>query len=170
MERVRFVEEESVFDEETVYKVTNNGNGSYAVIKKEGNNRKEFEFTISDDQVTIGGIRKGYKFYQYNGNLYLDIDDRFMSAELAPIDYGAADTNPYEISTSKIGKINALYVKKGDKVERGSRLFNIFYMKQDFTIAAEVEGIVDEINIPQELSSYGVDVPKGVIIKLRPLE
>ena len=71
-----------------------------------------------------------------------------MTAELSPVDYGAADTNPFEITTTKIGKINALYVKKGDKVSRGSRLFNIFYMKQDFTIAAEVDGIVDEINIP----------------------
>jgi hypothetical protein len=41
-------------------------------------------------------------------------------------------------------------------------------MKQDFTIAAEVDGIVAEINIPAELSSYGVDVPKGVIVRLEP--
>jgi hypothetical protein len=87
---VKFDEPESIFDEETTYTVTNRGKGQFDVLKSNTDgSTQEFTFDLTDTSVVMDGIARPYTFYTSGDNVYLDVDDRFMTLAIEPPDLGA---------------------------------------------------------------------------------
>jgi 3-methylcrotonyl-CoA carboxylase alpha subunit len=71
-----------------------------------------------------------------------------------------------EIEAPMPGKVTAVEVKKGDKVEKGQRLLTLEAMKMEHALTAPFEGTVAELN-----AKPGAQVTEGqMLVKVEPTE
>ena len=74
---------------------------------------------------------------------------------------GAGDTDGgnEKLTAPMPGKVTAVFVKKGDKVEAGKALMILEAMKMEHTIAAPVDGVLAEVHFQE-----GDQVDEGVAL------
>ncbi len=100
----------------------------------------DISIKLGDQSVHGTVVREGEVFHVFNGGRHamLHYNDPMAHA-------GEAETEGGRLTAPMPGKIVAVLVKPGDKVEKGAPLLIMEAMKMEHTIAAPAAGVVDEL-------------------------
>jgi 3-methylcrotonyl-CoA carboxylase alpha subunit len=102
---------------------------------------------LDDGVVVINDVRFAANVVSINDQITVFIRDiRYVFSVIDPASEGIDDTvSDGDLSAPMPGKITAVFVKAGDKVERGAPLIILEAMKMEHTIAAPAKGQVTEV-------------------------
>jgi 3-methylcrotonyl-CoA carboxylase alpha subunit len=115
---------------------------------------------LGDDTVRGAVVREGEVFHVFTGGSHYQLTYADPMAHA-----GEAEAEGGRLTAPMPGKIVAIYVGKGDTVEKGAPLMVMEAMKMEHTISAPGAGVIDEL-----LFDVGDQVTDGTqLLILRPL-
>ncbi len=102
---------------------------------------------MDDGDAVIDGVRHTVNVVTINDRMTVFMRDvRYVFSVIDPAAEGIEDAvSDGDLTAPMPGKITAVFVKAGDKVERGAPLVVLEAMKMEHTIAAPAKGVVSEV-------------------------
>jgi len=102
---------------------------------------------LDDGDVVIDDVRFAANVVSINNQITVFIRDlRYVFSFIDPASEGIDNTvTDGDLTAPMPGKITAVFVKAGDKVERGAPLIVLEAMKMEHTITAPAKGQVTEV-------------------------
>ncbi len=102
---------------------------------------------MNDGDAVIDGVRRAANVVSIKDQITVFIRDvRYIFSVIDPASEGTEDAvSDGDLTAPMPGKITAVFVKTGDKVERGAPLIVLEAMKMEHTIAAPAKGKVTDV-------------------------
>jgi biotin carboxyl carrier protein len=86
-------------------------------------------------------------FVSFEGHIFEMQRQDFLPESVSPVRFESAGNHSNEVYSPMPGKVIKLFVKKGEKVNKGDILLIIEAMKMENSILSPADGIVEQINV-----------------------
>lgn len=112
------------------------------------------------DNIVLKNQETGVSFYCHQSRNGLVVNGKTIALQSRRPSRTSGDQDgASELTTPMPGKIIKLYVKKGDSVEKGAKLFSMEAMKMEHTITASVDAEIKDVHFAE-----GDQVEAGVYV------